>query len=220
MAGPVNPEPVKSKNITSPMKFSPRKIVRLLTAALMLAPLASAAAADNPDGGFTTFASDGAWCWFSDPRAIYRNGKIYAGWITSDGSVQIGAMTAATGVVQTATLTAKFEKDDHDNPSLLFLPDGRLAVFYSKHTNSRGDIHLRITSKPEDIGEWTPDRELGFLIGGKKGCDLLQPGDAQRRGQRYLPLLARRGLETHVRRVQGSRPNVESAPHGDRASRR
>ena len=157
------------------MKFSPRKIVRLLTAALMFAPLAPVIAADNPGGGFTTFASDGAWCWFSDPRAIYRNGKIYAGWITSDGSVQIGAMTPATGAVQTATLTAKFEKDDHDNPSLLFLPDGRLAVFYSKHTNARGDIHLRITSKPEDIGEWTPDRELGFLIGGKKGATYSNP---------------------------------------------
>lgn len=113
----------------------------------------------------TTFTKDGVWCWFSDPRAIYRNGKIYAGWLTSDGSVQVGLMDPASGSVKSTTLASKFEVDDHDNPALLFLPDGRLAVFYSKH--AKGDMHLRVTTKPEDISEWTADRSLGFDEGNR-----------------------------------------------------
>ena len=58
--------------------------------------------------------------------------------MTGDGSVQIGAMDVATGAVQKATLADKLEADDHDNPALLFLPDGRLAAFYSRH--ARGDM--------------------------------------------------------------------------------
>jgi hypothetical protein len=107
-----------------------------------------------------TFTPDGAWCWFSDPRAVYRNGTIYAGWMSSDGSVQVGARDQKTGALTVATLAEKFERDDHDHPSLLFLPDGRLVAFYSLH--AKADTHQRVTAKPEDINEWTPDRTIGF----------------------------------------------------------
>lgn len=106
------------------------------------------------------FNADGAWCWFSDPRAVYRDGKIYAGWMTADGSVQVGAKDVKTGELKLATLAGHFQIDDHDHPSLLFLPDGRLMAFYSLH--SQGDMHLRMTRRPADLSEWTPDRLLGF----------------------------------------------------------
>jgi len=106
------------------------------------------------------FATDGAWCWFSDPRAIYRDGKVYAGWMTAKGSVQIGAGDLKSGKMVLATLAEHFQVDDHDHPSLLFLPDGRLAAFYSLH--AEGDMHMRVTRRAADIGEWTPDRTLGF----------------------------------------------------------
>lgn len=144
-------------------------------AALAFAPLLPGISASAANNKYTTFTDDGVWCWFSDPRAIYRNGKIYAGWLTSDGSVEVGKMDPATGEVQKVMIAPKFERDDHDNPALLFLPDGRLAIFYSKHTKSTGDMHLRITTKPEDIGEWTPDRELGFLGGGQAGVTYANP---------------------------------------------
>ena len=41
------------------------------------------------------FTADGAWCWFSDPRAVYHDGRVYAGWMTADGSVQVGAWDPA-----------------------------------------------------------------------------------------------------------------------------
>ena len=136
-------------------------------------PSSTPAPAAVSPAAHTTFVADGAWCWFSDPRAIYRNGKTYAGWMTSDGSVQVGVMDNDTGAVRTATLAEKFEVDDHDNPALLFLPDGRLAVFYSLH--AKGDMRLRVTTKPEDIREWTPERSLGFEGAGRQGVTYANP---------------------------------------------
>ena len=124
-----------------------------------------ASAIDRPARSYSDLASDGAWCWFSDPRAVFRDGKIYAGWMTSDGSVQVGTMDAKSGATQQSTLAEKFQNDDHDNPALLFLPDGRLAAFFSKH--ALGDMHLRITENPGDISTWTPDQNLGFCASGR-----------------------------------------------------
>lgn len=130
-------------------------------------------AAEEPSAEYTEMTKDGTWCWFSDPRAIYRDDKIFAGWMTSDGSVVIGALDVVSGAVRTATLAEKLEKDDHDNPALILLPDGRLAAFYSQH--ARGDMHLRITTRPGAIDEWTPDRVLGFEGKGRQGITYANP---------------------------------------------
>ena len=139
----------------------PRMLLCTVMAALPFSSFGAADAAQSiPVEGSETFTADGAWCWFSDPRAVYRNGKIYAGWMNSEGSVQIGARDQKTGALTVATLAGKFERDDHDHPSLLFLPDGRLVTFYSLH--AKGDTHQRVTARSEDIGEWSADRTLGF----------------------------------------------------------
>jgi len=126
-----------------------------------------------PAADFADLTADGAWCWFSDPRAVYAAGKIFAGWIAADGSVQVGARDSATGAIAVATLAEKFEVDDHDNPALLLLPDGRLAAFYAHH--ARGDLHFRATTKPGAIDEWTPDRTLGFQGSGTRGVTYANP---------------------------------------------
>lgn len=124
---------------------------------------------------FANFTDDGGWCWFSDPRAIAREGRTYAGWVTADGSVAVSAWTHATGLVTRYTLHPQFERDDHDNPALLFLPDGRLAAFYSLHAS--GDMRLRVTTRPGDISEWQPERSLGFITAnpGKRGTTYANP---------------------------------------------
>lgn len=83
-----------------------------------------------------------------------------AGWVKSDGTIEIGAWDQRTGRVETHALHPQFERDDHDAPALLLLPDGRVAAFYSLH--ARGDMRLRVTMKPADISGWAPERELGF----------------------------------------------------------
>lgn len=114
----------------------------------------------RPGEAFANFTADGTWCWFSDPRALARDGTTYAGWMTSDGSVMVGTWEHATGKIATHTLHPRLERDDHDNPALIFLPDGRLAAFYSQH--AKGDMRLRVTVRPGDISEWQPERSLGF----------------------------------------------------------
>jgi hypothetical protein len=128
-----------------------------------------------PAEQFASFTADGAWCWFSDPRAVYHDGKLYAGWMTSNGSVQVGEFDPRGGGAPTVvTLAERFQIDDHDHPALVFLPDGRLAVFYAPH--AAGDLHLRFTRRPGDLGEWTPDRTLGFdRRGGPRGVTYSNP---------------------------------------------
>lgn len=85
---------------------------------------------------YQSFTENGAWCWFSDPRAIYFEGKYkrtYAGWIDSFGNVIIGYYDHSGREIKTVVLQDNFQIDDHNNPALLFAPDGRLMVFFTKH---------------------------------------------------------------------------------------
>lgn len=137
-------------------------LIALLSLSLPPLLAASTLGAAPPSAGesFPAISQDGAWCWFSDPRAIYRNGNTYAGWVTSDGSIEVGAWDHATGKASTQVLAPRFERDDHDHPGLLFLPDGRLAAFYALH--AKGDMRLRVTVAPDDLAKWTAERSLGF----------------------------------------------------------
>jgi len=136
--------------------------------------LASPAAA-NPGETFSSFTDDGAWCWFSDPRAVARAGRTFAGWVAADGSIVVGAWAHANGRITTEVLHPQFEHDDHDNPALLVLPDGRLAAFYSLHAS--GDMRLRVTVRPDDITGWTTERSLGFVAPdrGRRGTTYANP---------------------------------------------
>ena len=107
------------------------------------------------------FSKDGAWCWFSDPRAVHFQGErnqTYAAWVTSDGSIVIGAYDHETGRINSKILHERLEIDDHDVPSILVRDDRRLMVFYSRH--SEDDFYLRVSDLPEDISSWSEARLL------------------------------------------------------------
>jgi len=97
---------------------------------------------------------DGAWCWFSDPRAVYYNGKaerLYAGWANSKGDVVVGSYDYRTGEIRSTTIWPELQRDDHISPSLLILPDGRLMVFFTKHN---GGFYCSTSRRPEDITDF------------------------------------------------------------------
>lgn len=103
---------------------------------------------------FQIVAEDAAWCWFSDPRAVYHNGQreaIYYGYINSQGDVVISARDMPTQDIETFVLHEKLQVDDHNVPSILVLPDGHLLVFYTEHN---GRFFTRKSKKPEDINAW------------------------------------------------------------------
>lgn len=142
------------------MKTHPLAHLRIaaISAAAVILQMGPAHAAP-PAEAFANFTDDGGWCWFADPRAVSGGGKTYTGWVTEDGSIEAASLEHATGRITTFTLHAKYERDDHDNPSFLFLPDGRLRAFYTRHSTVE-EINSRVTARPGDITEWEPETTI------------------------------------------------------------
>ncbi|MBC8125842.1 MAG: BNR-4 repeat-containing protein [Gloeobacteraceae cyanobacterium ES-bin-144] len=119
----------------------------------------TAFSAPKPAEDYANFTDDGGWCWFADPRAVSREGKTFTGWVSENGSVQAAALDHASGKTTTFTLHDHYQRDDHNNPSFLFLPDGRLTLFYTKHSIA-DKINFRTTKLPGDITAWEPEATI------------------------------------------------------------
>lgn len=120
-----------------------------------------------PSERHVTLTEDGAWCWFSDPRAVRFVGKrdrTYVGWATSEGSIVVGAIDNQTGRIESTIIQERLSRDDHINPSLLFLSDGTLLVFYSKHS-ADAEMRLAVSRRPEDISNWRPSVRMRPNLG-------------------------------------------------------
>ncbi|MFC7523934.1 BNR-4 repeat-containing protein [Parapedobacter sp. GCM10030251] len=118
--------------------------------------------AQHAGEGYPIVSHDAAWCWFSDPRAVYHAGaheQVYFGFISSRGDVVIGATNLVTQVVDTFVLHEKLQVDDHNVPSILVLPDGYIVVFYTEHN---GRFFMRKSKRPADIRSWNDERVIPF----------------------------------------------------------
>lgn len=116
---------------------------------------------------FVTIAEDGAWCWFSDPRAIYYKGiheRTYTGFVTSGGDIMVASRDHRTGDEAKTLIYPRLQSDDHVNPSLLILPDGRLMVFFTRHG---GKVYYTTSEKPEEITSFAAVDSLDL---GKMAC--------------------------------------------------
>src|SRR5436190_9668658 len=110
---------------------------------------------------------NGAWSWFMDERAIVHEGKLIVGSVRSVGAyrddsaadwgnVEIAVYDLATGATQRTVLHRHLQQDDHDNPALLALPDGRYLAMYTQHGVERR-IYYRF-SEPHNPLVWGPAR--------------------------------------------------------------
>lgn len=105
--------------------------------------------------------NDGAWCWFSDPRAIYissSKGTIVTGWINKQGDVYAASLDPATGKIKQKQLYAQLEIDDHDNPAFVELANGTILSQYTWHNGGPKGMGViqNITEKPHDIESFEP----------------------------------------------------------------
>lgn len=91
----------------------------------------------KPGNEYPTFTEDGAWCWFSDPRALFLHSeegpKVISGWVTSQGDIQVGQLDLKTNQVSLTTLWEDFESDDHDHPAFALDKNGDVLIQYTKH---------------------------------------------------------------------------------------
>ena len=110
-----------------------------------------------PSSCYRNAVDDGAWCWFSDPRAVEHSGKTYISSVTSEGDITITAYNHKTGTLTHHVVFEKLQADDHVVPSLLFLPDGRLMIFFTRHN---GTMFYTTTVNPEDISQWEDVKKL------------------------------------------------------------
>lgn len=103
-----------------------------------------------------TLTEEGAWCWFADPRALhYRNkqGTIhstYIGYIDVHGSIKATQINHLTNCKTEVLIRSWFQPDDHNNPTFLVLPDERIMIIYSRHTDEPC-FYYRISREPGDI---------------------------------------------------------------------
>ena len=89
----------------------------------------------------SNLTDDGAWCWFSDPRAIYYSeNKIVTGWVKKDGSIETAMLNIKTGEKEFEIINSAFEIDDHDNPAFAILSNGNIIAMYAWHSSKKGVI--------------------------------------------------------------------------------
>jgi hypothetical protein len=121
-------------------------------------------------------STGGAWSWFGDPRSVYyvnRHRRTYTGWVARDGSIQVASYDHDSGHQVITTLKARLQVDDHDNPSILVRPDGRLMVFWSTHAGPK--MWYRRSLRPEDVTAWEPERPLPTNTPGDEGYTYPNP---------------------------------------------
>ena len=130
--------------------------------ALLLGPQ-TAAAQDAASYHGTTIASEGAWCWFADPRAMHYTGHdgtvdaAYVGYIDVHGNVKASMMDGQRQ--EDVLIRSCFQPDDHDNPTFLALPDGRIMTFYTRHTDE-SCFYYRISGRPGDLTRLGEEKKI------------------------------------------------------------
>ena len=161
------------------------RLVALSLAALVVVPAGEAAAQSVRERELTP---SGAWSWFGDPRSVYHEGahrRTYTGWVSTNGSVQVASYDHDSGLRTITTLKSRLQIDDHDNPSILVRPDGRLLVFWSTHGGD--NMWYRRSARPEDITAWEPERVLPTNTPGTNGYTYPNPVQLPAEGNRiYL----------------------------------
>jgi BNR repeat-containing family member len=83
---------------------------------------------------FAVLSSDGAWCWYSDPRALFYNGELYFGYVrAADSKTVLSVLDPQSGKVTDLWTSGYSQLDDHDVPGLLAKKDGTMLAIYSRH---------------------------------------------------------------------------------------
>jgi hypothetical protein len=156
---------------TRPPPDDPAGMARFSTPTRRLVAAGSAVAAIAIAAGLALAASrdigSGAWSYFGDPRSVYHAGKTFTGWIGRRGEVVVASIERRTGETHRTVVRRFLSVDDHNNPSLIVRPDGRILVFYTPHSGKkwpprgvRRRMYYRLSRRPGDISRFGPERSL------------------------------------------------------------
>jgi BNR repeat-containing family member len=147
-----------------------------------LAPLVPVTLAGAVSSGCLTSApqpaaaslADCAWSFFADPRALVHGRTVLAGCVTSHGLPVLVRAGLRTGRHSVVRLFARLERDDHNNPAIVFW-HGRLWAFVSPHSghifplDRHMFVHYRESLRPWGVtGGFGPVRAVSL----PQGCGL------------------------------------------------
>ena len=138
---------------------------KLMMLCLMLCSALTLMAQNEEKTGSNIVAEEGAWCWFADPRALHyedETGTInatYLGYIDVHGNVKATQYDWLKHRKTDVLIRSYFQPDDHNNPTFLVLPDKRIMIFYTRHTDEPC-IWYRISQKPGDITALGEEKRL------------------------------------------------------------
>ena len=146
-------------------------------------------------------AEEGAWCWFADPRAThYENSSgtinaTYIGYIDVHGNVKATQYDWVKKRKTDVLIRSYFQPDDHNNPTFIVLPDERVMIFYTRHTDEP-KIWYRISKKPGDISQLGDEKFLATANNTTYPSPFILSDDPQHiylcwRGINWHPTIAR-----------------------------
>jgi hypothetical protein len=111
-------------------------------------------------GNAMLIAHDGAWTWFNDERAIFHQDSLFTGYVQGDGQYGVTRYDPAAHETFPMILStaASRQQDDHNNPSITVLPDGRLLALYAKHLGgSQFYQRTSLVPLPSSAADWGPE---------------------------------------------------------------
>ena len=125
----------------------------------------------------TVVTNNGGWNWYVEPSGthiqpgdalatryesgqyssnngyVFQHDKTYMGWVEDEGTIVVGEYDHDNDTYKRVVVHEFLEADDHNNPAVVVLPDGRIMIFYSKHT-TEDRMYYCVSKNPEDITEW------------------------------------------------------------------
>ena len=174
---------------------------KLMMLCLMLCAALTLMAQNDEKPGSNLVAEEGAWCWFADPRALHyenQDGTInatYIGYIDVHGNVKATQYDWVKHRKTDVLIRSYFQPDDHNNPTFLVLPDERVMIFYTRHTDEPC-IWYRVSQKPGDITALGEEKRLATANNTTYPSPFLLSDDPQHiylcwRGIGWHPTIAR-----------------------------
>lgn len=113
----------------------PRPFRQPLFVALLLVVVAAGLA--GPAGAAlepVEITPDGAWTWYNDPRALIVGDLLLVGSVDSEGFSRVDLVDLAERkALGGERLSVETQYDDHNNPALLELEDGRILAAWDRH---------------------------------------------------------------------------------------
>lgn len=108
---------------------------------------------------------DGVWTWFNDERVVAGDGVLYIGSVDSQGLVRVDLIRPRSPHKvehQAEYIVSSWRsRDDHNNPALLRLPDGRLLAAYAQHHRERRTYwRLADVNETDQTLSWGPEQSL------------------------------------------------------------